>query len=72
MSMLKPKIKLQRVATPNLKLKVKVGGRDSMVKVDVAMAAEEVKAVQEVVGDQDPWDPGECVAGVRMENALHG
>ena len=72
MSMLKPKIKLQRVATPNLKLNAKVGGRDVMVKVDVVMEAEEVKAVQEVVGDQDPWDPGECVAGERVVNALHG
>ena len=72
MSMLKPKIKLQRVATPNLRLKLKVGGRDVKVKVDVAMEAEEVKAVQEVVVVQEPWDPGECVAGERMENALHG
>ena len=70
--MLKPKIKLQRVATPNLKLKVKVGGRDVMVKVDVAMEAEEVKAAQEVVVVQGPWDPGECGAGEWMENALHG
>ena len=70
--MLKPKIKLQKVATPNLKLKVKVGRKDVMVKVDVAMEAEEVKAVQEVVVAQEPWDPGECGAGEWMENVHHG